>query len=302
MRNPLSVTFHLLLSMLVLGCGASTSTSEDLLVSNHYLTFDEVADTRAFFTWNTDWRPMVSAHRGGSYPGYPENAIETFDYVLQHTPALIECDISMTKDSVLVMMHDNTVDRTTSGTGKVGDLTLEKLRSFHLDDASGKSTAFNVPTLREVLEWAKGKAVLTLDIKSNVPYELVLDEIGETASKPHVVLITYSLAAAKKLYSMDPELMLSVTLRNEKEWDRFVETGIPSENIIAFTGVAERSAAFNEKLHQHGVCVILGTLGNLDQRAAARGDQLYKEFVNKGADILATDRPIEAANIIREQP
>ncbi|AGA80777.1 glycerophosphodiester phosphodiesterase family protein [Echinicola vietnamensis] len=290
----------LLLIILFLGCGGSTDQA--VTTDGNYLSFENVAATKAFFNWNADWEPMVSAHRGGSYPGYPENAIQTFDYVLQHTPALIECDISMTMDSVLVMMHDNTVDRTTSGSGAVSALRYEEIKAFDLEDAEGKVTAFNVPTLREVLEWAKGKAVLTLDIKSNVPYELVLEEINATGAEAHVVLITYSLGAAKKLHRMAPELMLSVTLRNDQEWDRFLATGIPVENIIAFTGVTARSAAFNEKLHQHGVCTILGTLGNLDKRAVARGDQLYQEFVNNGADILATDRPIEAANIISKKP
>ncbi|AWW29739.1 glycerophosphodiester phosphodiesterase [Echinicola strongylocentroti] len=299
MQKIILAVAYLLLVTFTIGCGAPSSTAESHS-EGHYLSFEDVSATKAFFTKDTNWSPMVSAHRGGSYPGYPENAIETFEYVLQHTPALIECDISMTKDSVLVMMHDNTVDRTTSGTGKVGELTYDKLATFHLEDASGKATEFNVPTLREVLEWAKGKAVLTLDIKSNEPYKMVLEEIEATTSEAHVVLITYSLAAAKKLYSMDSELMLSVTLRNKAEWDRFLETGIPKENIIAFTGVSERSPDFNEQLHQQGVCTILGTLGNLDQRAAARGDHLYTEFVNNGADILATDRPIEAAKIIRK--
>ncbi|GGF40352.1 glycerophosphodiester phosphodiesterase family protein [Echinicola rosea] len=297
MQKQFLAAIYLWSLSLAFGCSDPSSRGAS---REHYLSFENVSDTKAFFTKDADWSPMVSAHRGGSYPGYPENAIETFEYVLQHTPALIECDISMTKDSVLVMMHDNTVDRTTSGTGKVGDLTYGTLKTFYLEDASGNTTEFKVPTLREVLEWAKGKAVLTLDIKSNVPYEMVLEAIEATTSEAHVVLITYSLAAAKKLYSMDSELMLSVTLRNEAEWDRFLATGIPKENVLAFTGVSERNSKFNEKLHEQGVCTILGTLGNLDQSAAARGDHLYSEFVKNGADILATDRPIEAAKIIRE--
>jgi glycerophosphoryl diester phosphodiesterase len=51
-------------------------------------------------------------------------------------------------------------------------------------------------------------------------------------------------------------------------------------------------------LHERGVFTILGVLGNLDRSAIARGDQIYVEFVQKGADILATDRPIEAAKAI----
>ncbi|WP_332913266.1 hypothetical protein [Algoriphagus boritolerans] len=68
---------------------------------------------------------------------------------------------------------------------------------------------------------------------------------------------------------MAPELMLSVTIRNEEEIGRLEETGIPWNRVIAFTGVAERSVEFNRAIHDKGVFTILGTLGNLDKSAEA---------------------------------
>ncbi|WP_215224579.1 glycerophosphodiester phosphodiesterase family protein [Echinicola shivajiensis] len=266
----------------------------------HYLQFSDVRATKQFFKWSPDREPMVSAHRGGSYSGYPENSIALFDYILDKTPSIIECDISMTKDSVLVMMHDNTLDRTSTGKGRVADMTFDEIKELSLVDLEGKVSEFKIPSLRDVLKWTKGKTVLTLDIKDNVPYELVLKEIEETETEAYVVLITYSLEAAKKLFHLNSELMLSVTIRNEEEWSRFVETGIPFENIIAFTGLTERRKSINKILHDHGVITILGVLGNLDKRAIARGDHIYRVFVENGADILATDRPIEVAKVIKQ--
>lgn len=263
------------------------------------IQLSSLEETRDFYTWTSDRIPMVSAHRGGPYPGLPENAIETFANILKYTPTIIELDVAMTKDSVLVLMHDDELDRTTNGTGKVEEVTFEYIQGLLLEDNDGNLTEFKVPTLKEALVWSKGKALLTVDIKRSVPYEKIVNEVRETGSEAHAALITYTFPAAKKLHSMAPELMLSVTIRNEEEIGRLEETGIPWNRVIAFTGIAERTPEFNKALHDEGVFTILGVLGNLDKSAEARGDQLYASFVQNGADILATDRPIEAAAAIK---
>ena len=265
----------------------------------HRIKLSSLDETEDFYTWASDRIPMVSAHRGGPYPGFPENAIETFVNVLKFSPAIIELDVAMTKDSVLVLMHDDDLERTTTGKGKVNEVTYEYIQSLFLEDMAGNQTEFKVPTLKEALVWSKGKALLTVDIKRSVPYEKIVEEVRETKSEAHAALITYSFEAAKKLNRMAPELMLSVTIRNEEEIQRLEETGIPWNRVIAFTGVAERTPEFNQTLHEKGVFTILGVLGNLDKSAEARGDELYASFVQNGADILASDRPIEAGKAIQ---
>jgi glycerophosphoryl diester phosphodiesterase len=256
-------------------------------------------DAREFYTWTIDRIPLVSAHRGGPYPGFPENSLEAFENVIQHTSAIIEFDVAITKDSVLVLMHDNTVDRTTNGKGKVIDLTFEEIRSLRLVDMEGTDTDFIVPTLDEVLKWGKNKVLFTVDIKREVPFEMVVDAIKSHQAEPYAAVITYSVEAAKKIHNLHPELMLSVTIRNMEELERFDEAGIPIENAIAFTGTSVRPPAFNDILHQRGIFTILGVMGNLDNSAKARGEEVYVGLVQRGADILATDRPIEAAEAIK---
>ncbi|MHA7130310.1 glycerophosphodiester phosphodiesterase family protein [Algoriphagus namhaensis] len=256
-------------------------------------------DTRDFYSWTSDRIPMVSAHRGGPYPGFPENAIETFENVLKYTPAIIELDVAMTQDSVLILMHDDELDRTTNGTGKVNEVTYEYIQGLRLEDENGDLTEFKVPTLEQALNWAKGKALLTVDIKRSVPFEKVVEEVRATESEAYAALISYAFPAAKKLHYLAPELMLSVTIRNEEEIKRFEETGIPWTRVIAFTGLSERPLEFNQALHQKGAFTILGVLGNLDRQAVAKGDEIYTSFVQQGADILATDRPIEASKAIQ---
>lgn len=266
---------------------------------SHRIQVNSLKDTEDFYSWTDDRIPMVSAHRGGPYPGFPENAIETFANVLTYTPAIIELDVAMTKDSVLVLMHDDDLERTTTGEGKVNEVNFEYIQTLFLEDNDGNLTDFKIPTLEEALIWSNGKALLTVDIKRSVPYKKIVEEVRNTKSEAHAALISYSFEAAKKLHLMAPELMLSVTIRNEEEIERQEETGIPWNRVIAFTGVAERSAEFNQAIHDKGIFTILGTLGNLDKSAEARGEDLYVGFVQNGADILATDRPIEAAKAIQ---
>ena len=84
---------------------------------------DEVPD---FFRYSGADIPLISGHRGGREPGYPENSIEAFENVLKSTPAFFEIDPRVTKDSVIVLMHDATLERTTDGRGKLIDLTWDE--------------------------------------------------------------------------------------------------------------------------------------------------------------------------------
>jgi glycerophosphoryl diester phosphodiesterase len=294
--------FLVILAFLLFSCNKPTSQNVEPEINPTGLYKIDVKSTeeaKDFFTWSKDRIPLVSAHRGGPYPGYPENSLQAFENTIKHTHAIIEFDVAITKDSVLVLMHDNTLDRTTTGKGNVIDWTYDDLKEISLVDINGNLTDFRIPTLDEALVWGKGKVLFTVDIKREVPFELVVDAIKRHQAESYAAVITYSVGAAKKIHRLHSDLMLSVTIRNEEELQRMEESGIPVNQWIAFTGTSERPQEFNALLHEKGVFTILGVLGNLDRSAMARGDQLYTEFVQKGADILATDRPIEAAKAIR---
>ncbi|MDN3205831.1 glycerophosphodiester phosphodiesterase family protein [Algoriphagus sediminis] len=281
-----------------LSCGQKVKETQINGSGLHRIDVESTQGAREFYSWSADRIPLVSAHRGGAYPGFPENAIETFEHVLKYTPAIIELDVAMTKDSVLILMHDDDLERTTNGQGKVDEVDFAYIQTLQLEDNDGKLTNFKVPTLAEALDWAEGKALLTVDIKRTVPFEKVAEEVKNAEAEPFAALISYTFPAAKKLHNLAPELMLSVTIRNQEEIKRFEETGIPWTRVIAFTGLAERPLEFNQAIHEKGAFTILGVLGNLDRQAIARGDEIYAGFVQRGADILATDRPIEAAQAI----
>ncbi len=253
-----------------------------------------------FFGYHPNQTPKISAHRGGGdLKGYPENCIESFAFLAKQMPVVIECDIDLTKDSVLVMMHDQTLDRTTTGTGKLIDKTYAELAPFRLEDNMGNRTAYTIPTLEQVLRWGKGKVTFTLDVKRNVSFEKVVDMVHRTGAGDYVAIITYNAPDAAKVNKLDPNLMISVTIRNRAEYDRLHDLGVPDNRMIAFVGVKEPDAELYQFLHQKGIACILGTLGNLDKQAAAKGDQVYKQFARNGADIMSTDRPLEIWQAIR---
>src|SRR5690625_277158 len=99
------------------------------------------------------------AHRG--YPiKYPENTIKAFDESYKLNFSHIELDVQLTKDEIPVLMHDQTIDRTTNGTGKVGDYTKAELKKFYT-----KKGHEEIPTLEEALLFLKGKMKVAVELK-----------------------------------------------------------------------------------------------------------------------------------------
>jgi len=167
--------------------------------------------------------------------------------------AVYEVDVAQTKDGHLVLLHDKTIDRTTTGSGNVDELTYDELKQFNLVDDYGNETTFKIPLFSDVLDWCvKQNVILTVDIKKTVSQKVVIDAIKTAKAEDHSIIITYDVEQAVSAYQLAPQLLLSVS----------------------------------------------ATLGNLDKSAAAKGDELYRQWKEKGVDIIATDRPFEASKAI----
>lgn len=118
--------------------------------------------------------PQIIAHRGGSVY-YPENTLKAFQFAIDSGADWIEFDVQRSQDNVLVVIHDETVDRTTSGTGLVGQMTLEQIQT--LDAGEGEQ----VPTFKQVIEMAKQHDIGILpEAKSPELYPDLAKEILET--------------------------------------------------------------------------------------------------------------------------
>lgn len=178
--------------------------------------------------------------------------------------------------------------------GKVMDSSFAYSQTLLLKDNMGNLTQFRIPTLEQVLIWGKGKVTYTLDVKRSVPFEKVVALVQQYKAHNYAAIITYQAQDATNVHRLDKDVMISVTIRNEEEYNRHKEAGLPDDRMIAFVGTREPNAAWLQTLHSKGIRCILGTLGNLDKMAASKGNHLYQAWYTTGADIMSTDRPLEA--------
>src|SRR6266487_2565800 len=124
------------------------SRSRELLRPNSPLKGNAAMSTNP---WLREYRPLSVAHRGHSI-AYPENTLEAYRKAIELGVEMIECDVNITSDGKQVMMHDPTLDRTTTGTGRVSAATWEEIQQL---DAGGKFklefAGVHVPSTEETL-------------------------------------------------------------------------------------------------------------------------------------------------------
>ncbi len=133
-------------------------------VSSVYDVYESITET------TVSGRPVIIAHRGANDKcdvAYPENTLMAFRAAKEIYGAdAIELDFGLSKDGYAILMHDNTVDRTTNGTGNFSNLTLAELKALKVDYVSGKST--EIPTLEEAIQLAiELDIVLYCHVKTN---------------------------------------------------------------------------------------------------------------------------------------
>lgn len=242
---------------------------------------------------------IVSAHRGGPRPGFPENAIETMADVLETAPAIMEIDVASTSDGELILLHDDELDRTTTGTGPVVDRPYADVSELLLEDNAGALTRFRAPTLAEALEWSAGRTILQIDFKRSVRYEDVIRAVREARAEHRVVYISYTLAQARRLNALAPDAMLSVGIESIADLEDVRAAGVPLDRVLAWTGTTEPNPELVAALQKLGVESAFGTLGgrrSIDAEIAASGsDRRYGELAALDLRVIATDRPREAA-------
>ena len=129
----------------------------------------------------TSKRVLVACHRG-DWRNYPENSLAAIESVIRMGADIVEIDLALTADSILVLCHDRTLNRTTTGKGYVKDVTLDSIRRCFLKSGHGVATSHRMPTLREALEICKDRIVVNID-KGYQYYDLVQrlsEELGVT--------------------------------------------------------------------------------------------------------------------------
>lgn len=225
---------------------------------------------------------------------------------------IIELDVQMSKDSILVIMHDRTIDRTTSGKGKVSDYTLEELKKFTLRTGTGTPTRQRIPTLEEAMLLLKGKVVVNIDhgydfytltisvleqtgtfdiaiLKSATPLDKIIEEHG-----PHALdkVIYMPWCNIEKQEAIDATSEFA-----DKKLSTMVEVGFYDSNNLA-----EKLKPFKTT---YPLKIWVNSLwGGIDDEMAVdegNPDESWGWILKQGATIIQTDRPSELIQYLRDK-
>ena len=251
----------------------------------------------------------ISAHRAQSADDQAENSIGAIEATGRAIPgAILEIDAVLTSDGRLVLMHDETLERTSTGAGKVSDLTFAEVRSARLEATNGTVTNEPPPTLREALD-AAGRvgAIASIDLKpadeaaTLTLARAVIAEVRAAGAGGRVILITYSPETARAVAAMAPEMMISAGLNDVAGLE-----GLNAPQILAWTGTREVRPTLWRALAERGVEVQFGTLGapgrRLDDQYAADGNPSeYRELFDQGVVVIATDTPLAVKSVLATQ-
>ncbi len=224
----------------------------------YYSDIKNPVQLKEFFKYSPDRAVLVSGHRGGMEAGYPENCIESFGHTLDMMPSFFEIDPRLTADSVIVLMHDKNIDRTTTGKGLVGQYTYDELLKFNLVDHKGDITPYKIPTLDDCIKWSQGKTVLNLDIK-DVPVEVMARYIKERHPE-NLIYTVWNPEQMLQYCELDPNATFSIWCRSPKDYEAYTKANIPWNKVmVAYVGPSMKPEheQMYRSLHGHGVmCMI----------------------------------------------
>ena len=149
------------------------------------------------------------AHRGAADYAL-ENSMDSFKKAVELEIEAIEFDVHFTKDKKIVIMHDDNLDRTTNGTGKIKDLTLKEIKN--LVGLDGKP----IPTFQEVIDVLKGKSICKVDIKAEGMENAVIEMIKKNKLEHSTIITSNIIPAVKKVKQMCPEIKIEMGGFDEK--------------------------------------------------------------------------------------
>lgn len=225
---------------------------------------------------------MVIAHRGAS--GYaPENTYAAFDKAIALGAAHVEFDLHFSSDGHIVVIHDDTVDRTTNGSGNVAELSLSRLGE--LDAGAWFYPEFmgeKIPTLGGVLERYKGRLQFHIEIKAQAPglSQRTADLVRGYGVADSSTITSFQISRLKELRSYAPELAAGYLYRETDE-----------------SIVAQAEALGLRLLCPHAGAVTPDVVGSLHQRGfvvrawGASGEESMRRVVDSGADGLTVNFP-----------
>lgn len=246
---------------------------------------------------------LVIAHRG-DWRNAPENSLQAIENCIDMGVDMVEIDVRLTKDSIPVLMHDKTLDRTTTGEGEIKDWTLEDLRKLYLKNGANHTTHHRIPTLEEALLVSKNQILLNLDKCYNY-FDVIYPVLKKTNTTGQVLMKgTASLKEVQRdfgLYLNDVRFMPIVKLDKKDAQQRVTEyiNSATPPLAIEFVFSDLTSPVLNEfkSIHESGTRVWVNSLweslnaGYEDDMAVKHTDSIYGWYLKNNVSMIQTDRP-----------
>jgi glycerophosphoryl diester phosphodiesterase len=232
------------------------------------------------------------AHRGAS--AYePENTLRAFDQAIEMGATMLELDVHLSHDGHLVVAHDADISRTTDGTGRVTELSLEQIRRF--DAGLGE----RVPILGEVIELVRGRAELYIELKGQRTPEPVVKMLQEMRFADRAVVGSFYPWLSQRAKFLDPALRISVLIGGQDREANYVEWALAVEADFVHLCWERASPTPHELLtpamiatiRQYGLGIILWH----EERPAE-----LRELVKLDVDGICTNTPDVLADILKE--
>ncbi|WP_301024544.1 glycerophosphodiester phosphodiesterase family protein [Muribaculum sp.] len=256
---------------------------------------------------STDYVVVVS-HRG-DWRNYPENSIAAIESVIRMGVDVMELDLKLTSDSVLVLCHDHTIDRTTTGKGRVSEITGDSIASCFLKTAHNVATSTHrMPTLREALEVCKDRIVVNID-QGFQYYDLVMkitDSLGVTDQM--LIKGKKPMAYVDSIMGAYPEKMMYMPIidinkpKGQALFAEYIESGtVPLAYEVCWQKPGAELDSCLADIKKQNSKIWVNTLwpslcggveeGMYDDYAYDNGAECYKKVLDLGASIIQTDRP-----------
>jgi glycerophosphoryl diester phosphodiesterase len=254
---------------------------------------------------------IVIAHRG-DWRNAPENSLQAIKNCIEMGVDMVEIDIRETKDGELVLMHDETIDRTTNASGYVKDWTFDSLRTLKLLDGLGIETTYKIPTLEEALFLAKDKILINLD-KSYKIFDKCYEVIKKTGTL-HQVVIKGAKTREEVEHEfgqyLDEVYFMPVVFVPKPDAKEIVDDYIDNRLPVAFEFVVRHDTIgmidYFDDIRDKGAGVWVNSLwadlnGGHDDERAAIDPSVFDWYIDNNIDMIQTDRPALLLKYLREK-
>lgn len=271
--QKIGLTFFTLVSLFLVSCQTQQSVPVEKILEKFHNTHSNYV--------------MVAAHRAG-HNGHPENSLSAIQHAIDIGVNVIEVDVKVTLDSVVVLNHDRTIDRTTNGSGDPENYTWPELKKFRLKMPDGTLTNEHLATFEEALKLAKGKTMIDIDIKTG-NLKPIVEVINKTDTWNQVFFFDNDYDALKEVLSMKPEAMLMPRAYSYEMADSALNVFHPEVIHIDKSFYTQKLVNL---IKDENARIWINALGDQDV-LIRKGDvdEALNNLLKYGANVIQTDEP-----------